>query len=115
MLDSKLKNPSRGAVLFLSIIVLSVLFAIALGVSTILVGQVRQLQGMESSVHAFFAADTGIEQALFEEQAVSGVLTSGATYQVQLFPPGPECSFQNYCLKSVGAFRESRRAIESSR
>ena len=115
MLDFKPKNVNRGAVLFLSIIVLSVLFAIALGVSTTLVSQVRTLSGMENSVHAFFAADTGIEQALFEEQTVSGVLTSGATYQVQFLAPGLECSSQNYCLKSVGAFRGSRRAIEAGR
>lgn len=114
MSDSKLKN-SKGAVLFLSIIILSVLLAVALGISTTLLGQVRVLSGMENSVHAFFAADTGIEQALFEENAVSGILPSGASYQVQFVPPGADCSAQNYCLKSVGAFRESRRAIEASR
>lgn len=110
------QDQKKGAALFLSVIILAFLLAIALGVSTILVGQGRMLQGMENSVQAFFAADTGIERALFEERAVSGTLSNGAVYSVEFLPEGSGgCQATNYCLKSAGTFRQTKRAIETSR
>lgn len=110
------ENSKKGVVLLLSVLILAILLAIALGVSTILVSQFRMLQNMEYSVQAFFAADTGIERALFEEQSLSGALPNGASYQVQFFVPGTgDCEGENYCLKSVGVFRGTRRALEITR
>lgn len=102
----------KGISIFLSVIVLAVLLSLALGISVILVSQMRVLKGMENSVQAFFAADTGIEQALFQGQSVSGVLQNGARYEVQFIRPGRNCAGFSYCLKSVGIFKETRRAIE---
>ncbi len=99
----------------MSVIILFILLAIALGVSTILAGQMRVLRGMEHSLQAFLAADTGIERALFEVSSVSGALSNGASYQVQLVFPGSDCNALSYCLRSIGSFRDSRRAIEIKR
>jgi hypothetical protein len=115
MLYFDFKNGEKGVSLLLSILVSAILLAIALGIATILVGQVRVLRGMENSVQAFFAADTGIERALYEGGSVSGVLPNGATYTVQLLLPGPECTAFSYCLRAVGIFRDARRAIEINR
>lgn len=107
---------NKGAALFLSIMVLATLLAIALGISTISVRQVDTLQRMVSSVQAFFAADTGIERALFEGQSVSGTLPNGASYSVQLISPGSSgCLGANYCLRGIGIFRSVRRALEITR
>ena len=110
-----LAHRESGAALFLSVAVLAVLLAISLGISTISVKQVESLRRTADSVQAFFAADSGIERALFEEKSLSGTLPNGATYSVELVLPGGGCSAANYCLRSIGAFRDSRRALEIMR
>jgi len=106
------KNSQKGVSLYLALMIMTLILAISLGISTILVSQIKMIRGMGDSIMAFYAADTGIERALFEGQAVSGNLENGASYNVQILLPGPDCSAQNYCLKSVGVFKETRRAIE---
>lgn len=44
---------------------MSLLFSVTLGVSSILISQARVLKIMQGSVAAFYAAETGIEQALY--------------------------------------------------
>lgn len=114
----------KGIALVLSVIILSLLLAAALGISTILVGQMTVLRGMEQSVQAYFAADSGIERVLYDDsQGVdiistcpcSGNLDNGASYNVLALPPGPDCIGVSYCLQSIGSFRDSRRAIEIER
>ena len=60
--------PERGVSVFLAVIILSILLAIALGLSTILVSQIRMLKGMENSILSFYAADTGVERILYEDK-----------------------------------------------
>ena len=60
--------PEKGVSIFFSVIILAILLSIALGLSTILVGQVRMLKGMEDSVTAFYAAETGMERILYEDK-----------------------------------------------
>ena len=54
----------KGVSLYLAVIIMLILLAIALGVSTILIGQIKTIRGMGNSVSAFYAADTGIETEL---------------------------------------------------
>lgn len=63
-----LLNYQKGSSLYFSIIILSILLAIALGLGAILVGQSRVIKGMGDSVAAFYAADTGIEQVLYYDK-----------------------------------------------
>ena len=58
----------KGVSLYLSIMVLSIILAIVLGLATILVGQIKMIRGIGDSVIAFYYADTGIEMALKEIQ-----------------------------------------------
>lgn len=65
------KNKSgggRGVSVFLAVIILSILLAIALGLSTILVSQIRMIKGMGDSILSFYAADTGVERVLYEDK-----------------------------------------------
>lgn len=110
-----INNLQQGVSLYLALMIMTLILAISLGISTILVSQIKMIRGMGDSIMAFYAADTGIERALSEGQVVSGNLENGASYNVQVLLPGPDCSGQNYCLKSVGVFRETRRAIEITR
>ena len=60
-----LKNSQKGVSLFLALIVMSLLFSVTLGVSSILISQARVLRIMQGSVAAFYAAETGVEQMLY--------------------------------------------------
>jgi len=63
----KKEKLKKGVSLYLSVIVLAVLLGICLGLISILVAQLRTLRGMEESVTALYAADTGIEIELYKK------------------------------------------------
>jgi hypothetical protein len=111
MFNTEPKNKkNKGAALLLTILVLSTLLAINLGISTILIGQIKVLSGMENSVQAFFAADTGIERALFQGgTGFRDSLRNGATYDVII------SSTPKITITSKGSFRGTKRAIEVTR
>jgi hypothetical protein len=114
MSEDKLK---QGTSLYLAIMVMTILLAIALGLSAIFLGQTKTIKEMGNSVIAFYAADAGIEKILVVRDNpdgqtpdyYSGTLDNGATYQI-FVTVGGACP--NYCIKSVGSYKETRRAIE---
>jgi Tfp pilus assembly protein PilX len=57
----------KGLSLYLAIMIMSILLAIVLGMSAILFHQLKMIGEMGNSVVAFYAADTGIERALYDE------------------------------------------------
>ena len=103
---------------------MAILLAIVLGISTILVSQIKMIKGMENSVVAFYAADTGIEEVLNLNKAdpVNPLpspcpeanpcqLDNEARYYVEVIP-AVDCGAVYYCLKSVGTYKNVSRAIE---
>lgn len=65
-------NSSQKAVsLYYAVIITSLLLAIAFGLTTILVGQIKISKEMGDSAIAFFAADTGIEKILYLDTTCS--------------------------------------------
>jgi len=113
-----INNPQKGISLYIAFMVMTILLAIALGLSTIFISQTKMLKGMGNSVIAFYAADAGIEKILMNRTSPSDIpetlLSNGATYQVIVTAGGTrDCSAQNnYCIKSIGTYQETRRAIE---
>ena len=120
------KKSEKGVILYLALIILTISMAIVLGLSSILIGQIKTIQQMENSMKAFFAADTGIEIALYDksepESSYSGSL-NGATYEVtvvcnELYLDCPfgiwdsDCNGHFFCYESIGSYREIKRAIE---
>ncbi len=138
------KFSQKGISLYLSIMIMVILLSIVLGMSGILLGQLKMMKGIENSVIAFYAADTGIEKVL-EELYSDGTCTdhyddfldlddsggggvtdcpidllkyNDACYKVlcrangELFPDESVCGADNYCIRSLGVFREIRRSIE---
>jgi len=106
------KISQKGVSLYLALLIMAILLSIGLGISAILFGQIKIIRGIGDSVVAFYAADTGIEEVLYRGTDVSGVLENGASYSAQVLLSGPKCTAPNYCIKSVGIFKETRRAIE---
>ena len=92
---------------------MSVILAIGLGLSIILIQQTKMMVGIGNSVVAFYAADSGIEKSLYD------ILKKGGTgnvsenwglnygYQVTVTPCGSKS-----CVKSIGTYQETKRAIE---
>jgi len=138
-------NQQKGVSLYLAIVIMVILLAIVLSITTILVGQLKMIREMENSVIAFYAADTGIEEVLkviihdagtpageyndfldLNDNGIGSVTDcpanleeyDDACYKVlsrskgESFPDGSVCGADNYCLRSRGVYKETRRSIE---
>jgi len=120
-----------GVSLYLAIIVTVILLAIVLGLTAILVSQMRMVREMGYSVIALSAADAGIEAVLTNQanptstdayincsSTVPGSfcpLSNGAKYYLEVLESGTgDCpaSVLNFCITSVGIYEGVRRAIE---
>ncbi len=118
-----LKDSQKGISLYLSIFFMGVILSIILGMSVILIGQLKITKGLGNSTIAFYAADTGIERILYAIRKQSydtstctptpcatpyfDTLSNEASYAVFIQDIGPSVS-----IKSIGSYEETRRAIE---
>jgi hypothetical protein len=116
----KSDRTQSGISLFLVIIIMTILLAIVLGLSTIFLYQLVMFKEIGYSVIAFYAADAGIENGLylarkttggFPGAGVEGRLGNDSSYKVSLITSG-KCSSNYVCLKSVGTYKGVKRAIE---
>ncbi len=114
-----------GTSLYLAIIVMIILLAIVLGLTSILLGQMVMVRKMGYSVIALSAADAGIEAILVDQDSPatsSVILANRASYETSLLLGALKgvaegsCSSTivdwNYCITSVGIYEGVRRAIE---
>jgi len=119
-----LVNMNKGVSLYLAVVIMAILLAIVLGVSAILVSQIKITRGLENSVIAFYAADTGIEWILkYREDPINNrppntctktnrcQLGNEAEYYVEVRGIGNGCN-SNFCIKSFGNYKGTNRAIE---
>lgn len=65
MIERKLLN-KKGTALLLALLILAVVFVIAMGVSEIIIVQVKISERVEDSVSSFYAADSGVECQLYK-------------------------------------------------
>lgn len=112
----------KGVSLYLAIIVMFLLLAMALGLSGILFSQLKIVKGMENSVIAFYGADTGIERVLYairkegyipqlneepcDKEFDCQKLENGATYIIKISPNSTST------ISSNGNYKKVNRAIE---
>lgn len=102
----------------MALMVMTILLAMALGLSTIFIGQTKTIKQMGNSVIALCAADAGIENVLLNRSNPIDIsetfLSNGASYQVLVTVGGTgSCPAEsNFCIKSIGAYLGTRRAIE---
>ena len=111
----------QGGSLYFALMIMTILLGIALGMNSIFLGQTKTLREMGYSVIAFFAADAGIEEVLVNRESPSSPcieaspcsLDNGSEYFIDIkLYTDPACNASNYCIKSVGEYKETRRAIE---
>lgn len=115
----KIYNSNKGVSLYLALMIMGMLLAIALGISAIFIGQTKMLKEMGDSVIAFYAADAGIEKSLIQRDnpislnGHSETLDNGAGYNLNVLDSAdPGCDADNYCIKSTGSYKKTKRAIE---
>ena len=109
----------RGVTLYLGLIIMTIILAIALGLSAIFINQSKTIREMGNSVIAFYAADSGIEKVLMQRtdptplNGYSETMANGATFTISVLSSGEEgCTANYFCVKSIGEYKETRRAIE---
>ncbi len=150
-----LKNSEKGISLLLVVLISSVILSISLGISAILIKQTRIMESVGYSVIAFYAADTGVESALYDlyksssptschSEESDNTTLGDAYYDTEAKcchfsfekcsftdpenpPENPEderpcplgdvhidsnCNALNFCLKSAGGYKTTKRAIE---
>lgn len=108
-------NNQKGVSLVLTILILSFIMGVSLGVSNILLQEIKTMRDVGNSVVAFYAAETGIEKAMTNSSNPSDFAEcfdaySDICYNVKVQISG--CTAANYCLQSTGIFKETSRAIE---
>jgi hypothetical protein len=114
---------TKGTILYFAILILSIIFAISIGLSLIIFGQLKMQREIGYSVIALCAADTGVERALYAiykdgnlSFSESANLDNGASYNVFVSTSSTQCgtSVRYYCIKSRGTFKETTRSIDAS-
>jgi len=114
---------TKGTILYFAILILSVIFTISIGLSLIIFGRMKIEREIGYSVIALYAADTGVERALYaiyKERnlsfSTSTTMENGASYNVYVATSSVQCgtSVQYYCIKSRGSFKGVTRAISAS-
>lgn len=130
-------NPKeqRGVSILFATLIVSVVLSIGLGVSTILIQQAKVMSQAGDAVVSFYAADSGVEEQLFDLYKATEHLSqhSGtiaiAANRTATFSTIARCSANvsaadcvierddacqalNYCIKSVGSYQKTKRAIE---
>lgn len=124
-----IQKSEKGVILYLALIILTIVMAIVLGLSSILIGEIKTIHQMENSMKALFAADTGMEIAFYDksepESSYSGSL-DGSVYEVTVVcnedysecPFGiwdSDCDAYFFCYESIGNYRGIKRALEATR
>ena len=111
---------NRGVSLYFAIVILSVLSVTLLSLITISISQIKVIHTLGNSVVAFYVADTGIEDCLYRirkqgdfSDFSGNVNGSSYTYTVTVTVAGPACDADNYCIKSIGSYKKTKRAVET--
>lgn len=114
-----MKNKNRkGASLFLTMLIMSAILAIAMGISKLSLGEIKISRELPRSFVAYYAAETGIEEGLYMDlittsppgsysQIIHGYLSEGITYDVEFSGVSPTRT-----IKSKGLYKTTNRAVE---
>jgi len=99
--------------LYFAVMVLSILAATLLVLISVSVSQIKIVWALTDSVNAFYAADTGVERALYRIRIegnfdnFSGQI-GNALYNVTIL------SDAQTVIRSVGQYKNTKRAIETT-
>ncbi|MDI6602946.1 MAG: hypothetical protein QME57_02375 [Patescibacteria group bacterium] len=87
------KNQKGETAIFLAIVILSIVLAVSLGISKLMIKQLKMTTEIGETTLAFYAADSGAEKCLYQHRkgtgegchsegvTISGTLGNGARYE----------------------------------
>lgn len=111
------KNNKKGASLLLTILIMSAILAIAMGIAKLSLGEIKISRELPQSFVAYYAAEAGIEEGLYADLVTAvpqgtasdfpGSLGTGITYEVVFTGVSP-----NRVITSNGLYGGTKRAIE---
>lgn len=117
----------KGASILLTILIMAALLVIAVGISRLSIGEIKLSQDIEKSLTAYYAADAGVEAALYEERSNASYLgvnpftlngcldepSNNICYNVQV-TGSVNNDPSDRLVQSKGSFKDIQRAIELS-
>jgi hypothetical protein len=113
-----IKRDKKGASLLLTILIMSAILAIAMGISKLSLGEIKISRELPQSFIAYYAAEAGIEEGLYADLVV--IPQGMASNFVRDFGGGKACSVEfdgtspNRTIKSTGSYGGTSRAVELS-
>ena len=110
----KLDN-QKGISLLLSLLIITVISAIAFAVSRLSIGQIKLSRDISKSIIAYFAADSGIERALYDERQEGGARDFNSCIDIQgkiCYAVEVKGNSPNRTISSNGSYEDIMRAIE---
>lgn len=131
-MNIRIPHSQKGVAIYLTSFLMTLALGVGLGVGSVVVKQWNTTKDLGDSVAAYYAAETGIEQVLYEgrngddaDTLRSNLISSGKT-QVSLQNSSTgsmeiidstdaSCSGDYYCILSRGTFESTSRAIRISR
>jgi len=109
-------SSQKGVSILLAVLIMTVVLGMGLALNVFLVQQIRIMEDVGHSVAAFYAADSAIEAVSMAGTPtnISGTLPNGSSYEVFVKTGGQEdCPVElNYCIKAIGTYQATKRAIE---
>lgn len=101
-------NNQKGFAIYLILIILSILLAVSLNISTIIITASKMTGNLSDGVRAFHAADSGIEAALFSTKdactPVSPNTVSGDSKYVYTITITGPCPAEGTTIFSEGVY-----------
>ena len=109
------KKSQEGIALYIVIMILTVFITVVLALTNISLSQIRVSWQSGDSVKAFGAADSGVENALYNIRKIDNFdnisqtnLSNGSSYTVDI-----DYTTTSATIQSKGVFRNVRRVIEA--
>jgi hypothetical protein len=113
------RKNKKGASLLLTILIMSAILAIAMGIAKLSFGEIKISLALPQSFIAYYAAEAGTEQALYADLITaiphgtasnfSGTMGTGITYDVTFSGTSP-----GRVIKSTGTYSGTSRAIQTT-
>ncbi len=109
-LMQKFKNQRRGITLLLMVVLLAAFLSISIGIVNVLLGQVILVGQSGDSFVALYAADMGIERALYRDRVQHLCVNPGACNESRALP-GNACFDTVVTIPATGCGGGSTRCI----
>jgi Tfp pilus assembly protein PilX len=112
------KHNQKGVSLLITLLIMAAILAIALGVSRLSLGEIKISRNTPNSLIAYYAAESGIERALYEDRVngqastdypFSGCIETDICYSGDASGVSP-----NRTIISNGLYQDTARSVEST-